>query len=111
VFTISTTDSTIHPIILTWMDEAVCKNKTSLFFPKLAERPEARKRREAEAKLICAQCPVKIQCRDYARSNHEFGVWGGESEIDREKLGYSLPPKYISKTRKTHQLQQKYDII
>ena len=101
----STTDSTIHPVILTWMEKAICKNKGSLFFPPLSERPQARKRRETEAKLICAQCPVKIECRDYARSSGEYGVWGGESEIDREKLGYALPPKYISKTRKNHQLK------
>ena len=107
----STTDSTIHPVILTWMDKAICKNKSSLSFPPLSERPQARKKRETEAKLICAQCPVKIECRDYARSNGEYGVWGEESEMDREKLGYALPPKYVARSRKVRQLQQKDDII
>lgn len=107
----STTNSNSYPIILEWMDNAICKNKASLFFPPLSERPQARKRRETEAKMICAQCPVMIQCRDHARTNHEFGVWGGESEMDREKLGYALPPKYVARSRKARQLQQNDDII
>lgn len=107
----STTNSNIYPVILTWMEKAICKNKTHLFFPKLAERPQARQRREAEAKVFCAQCPVKIECRDYARNSGEYGIWGGESEMDREKLGYALPPKYVARSRKTRQLKQTNDII
>ena len=107
----STTNSNIYPVILQWMDDAACKNKTSLFFPALAERPQTRKRRETEAKLICAQCPVIIRCRDYARNTREYGVWGGESDIDRELLGYPLPTIYVARSRKTRQLLQKNDII
>lgn len=107
----STTDSTIQPVILTWMQKAICKNKTHLFFPKSAERPQARQRREAEAKVFCAQCPVKIECRDHARNSGEYGIWGGESEMDREKLGYALPPKYVARSRKLRQLQKNDDII
>jgi len=107
----STTNSNIYPVILEWMDEAICKNKTPLFFPPLSERPQARKRRETEAKLICAQCPVMIQCRDHARNAREYGVWGGESEMDRELLGYPLSTMYVSRSRKARQLKQNNDII
>lgn len=32
----------------------------------------------AEAQLICAGCPVKIECLEVALSEgHEWGVWGG----------------------------------
>ena len=102
---------TNYPIPLDWMDKAICKNSSSLFFPPLSERPQARKKRETEAKLICVQCPVKFECRDHARKNGEYGVWGGESEMDRERLGYLLPLKYVARARKARQLQQNNDII
>jgi WhiB family redox-sensing transcriptional regulator len=105
----STTNSNTYPIILEWMDQAICKNKTLLFFPTLGERPQTRKKRETEAKLICAQCPVMIQCRDHARNAREYGVWGGESEMDRELLGYPLSTMYVSRSRKARQLKLNSD--
>jgi WhiB family redox-sensing transcriptional regulator len=73
-----------------WMNEAACKGLTHLFFPPPAERPQARDRREAAAKLVCRECAVNSMCRDYARSNHEYGFWGGESEDERHAAGYRL---------------------
>ena len=37
-----------------WMNQAACKGLTHLFFPPPAERPQARDRREAAAKSVCA---------------------------------------------------------
>ena len=73
-----------------WTVEAGCKGRTSLFFPPLAERPQARERREAQARVICETCPVLIECRDTARLNHEYGFWGGESEEERHLAGYTV---------------------
>ena len=38
-----------------WMRDAACKGLTHLFFPSPAERPQARERREATARQVCAQ--------------------------------------------------------
>ena len=73
-----------------WMDEAACKGRTPLFFPPKAERPQARERREAKARRLCMSCPVIDQCRTYARENHEYGYWAGESEEQRHLLGYTV---------------------
>lgn len=73
-----------------WTEHAVCKGRTNLFFPPRAERPQARMRREAQARLICSTCPVQIQCQEFARANHEYGFWGGESEEDRHLAGYTV---------------------
>lgn len=73
-----------------WMSEAACKGLNHLFFPSPAERPQARERREATARLVCASCSVRTPCREFARVNHEYGFWGGESEDERHAAGYRL---------------------
>ena len=73
-----------------WMAQAACKGLTHLFFPSPAERPQARERREAAARQVCRVCPVRPTCRDFARMQHEYGFWGGESEDERHAAGYRL---------------------
>ena len=73
-----------------WVVDAACKGQTHLFFPPLAERPQARVRREAQARLLCASCPVELQCRGFARTNREYGLWGGESEEERHLAGFTV---------------------
>ena len=76
---------------VSWKNFAICHGKTHLFFPKLSERPQARARREALASTMCRVCPVAKQCRDFGRENREYGLWGGENEIDRHLAGFILP--------------------
>ncbi len=41
----------------------------------------------AEAKAVCAHCPVRTACLQFALStNQEFGVWGGKDEDERRSL-------------------------
>jgi WhiB family redox-sensing transcriptional regulator len=75
---------------IAWMEHAVCKGRTPLFFAPKAERPQARARREAQARKLCMVCTVQSQCRSFARENHEYGYWGGESEEDRHLAGYTV---------------------
>jgi WhiB family transcriptional regulator, redox-sensing transcriptional regulator len=74
-----------------WMDFAACRGRSKLFFPPLAERPQARVKREAKAQAICDTCPVQAPCRTYAREHREYGYWGGESEEQRTQAGFSVP--------------------
>lgn len=71
-----------------WFDEAICKGQTDLFYQDYNERPQARIKREQKALAICRQCPVIAQCRQYGRDNGEYGIWGGETEDERYRLGY-----------------------
>ena len=73
-----------------WMDVGACRGMTHLFFPTTAERPQARERRESMDRMVCASCDVKDMCRTFARDNHEYGLWGGESEDERHQAGYRL---------------------
>jgi WhiB family redox-sensing transcriptional regulator len=83
-----------------WMEHGRCAGKTHLFFPPLAERPQARVRREAKAARICAECPVLVECRLFARLNREHGFWGGESEEERIAAGYALPAPIGGRSRR-----------
>lgn len=45
-----------------------------------------------EAKKICAVCPVRNECLQYALENREvWGVWGGLSEFERKQLRKRKP--------------------
>lgn len=40
----------------------------------------------ATAKAVCATCPVRAECLDWAMQYDEVGVWGGTGEADRRSL-------------------------
>jgi Transcription factor WhiB len=52
-----------------WQDRAACGSDPESFFdPKRAD----------QALAICARCPVRKPCADFAEANDEqFGIWGG----------------------------------
>ena len=82
-----------------WKAYAACKGQTRLFFPPKSERPEARERREAKARRLCAMCTVAATCRDFARAHREYGYWGGESEEDRHLAGFTVSAPIGIRTR------------
>lgn len=72
-----------------WQDKAACRGPhTSLFFPPSHfERKDDKEAREAQAKSICATCPVRKPCLSYAMRIHEqHGIWGGLNEVERRSL-------------------------
>lgn len=87
---------------LRWMDDAICKGRTHLFFPPKAERPQARVRREAQARKLCASCPVQETCQSFARDNREYGYWGGESEEERHLAGFTVAAPIGVRSRRLH---------
>jgi len=64
----------------TWMLEARCLDADpEAFFPEKGGSTR-------EAKRICAACPVRDECLDYAlRHDERFGIWGGLSERERRR--------------------------
>lgn len=65
------------------MDDARCVEvDPELFFPELDSLW-----RIAAAKKICAGCPVKIDCLEYALANKfKEGIYGGTSPTERHRL-------------------------
>lgn len=43
---------------------------------------------EAEAaKRVCARCPIRLACLDYAlEHNEQWGIWGGLDHLERRKM-------------------------
>jgi WhiB family redox-sensing transcriptional regulator len=65
------------------MDDAACATTDpELWFPELDSLW-----RVTQAKRICEQCPVKIECLEYAiRNKFKDGIWGGLSPTERHRL-------------------------
>lgn len=69
-----------------WRHDAACRDEDpELFFPVSEVGPGARQ--TAEAKAVCARCPVRTRCLDYALDNGlDFGIFGGTTETERRNL-------------------------
>ena len=63
-----------------WQQQALCHGMTAMFFPTRGE--DAR-----PARAICAGCPVKTECLDFAIDGGDHhGVFGGTSERERRTM-------------------------
>ncbi len=64
-----------------WATRAACRGlDPDLFFPERGEPTR-------EARTVCNQCPVRVDCLNYALDNNErFGMWGGLSERQRRRI-------------------------
>lgn len=82
-----------------WMKKSKCRGASDIFLAPFAERPEARVRRELQARQICAGCAVIDACRDYARNNRESGFWGGENEYERAQAGFAPVAPIVGRQR------------
>lgn len=65
----------------TWMASVKCRDvNPALFFPSDGSGVRA-------AQRICAVCPMKLPCLEYALDNRiDGGVWGGTSERERRRI-------------------------
>ena len=64
-----------------WMAEGSCREVSpATFFPSDGVGVET-------ARKICATCPMKSPCLEYAlRHRIDHGVWGGASERERRRI-------------------------
>jgi WhiB family redox-sensing transcriptional regulator len=72
-----------------WQVKASCRGpQAAVFFPPTSlERKDEKEERETRAKAICATCPVRKPCLEYAiRIREPHGIWGGLNELERKQL-------------------------
>ena len=69
-----------------WRNQAVCRDTDpELFFP-IGTTGQALLQID-RAKEVCCECPVKVNCLDFAiATNQDSGVWGGTSEEERRDI-------------------------
>jgi len=64
-----------------WRQQAACHGTDlNLFYPERGQSA-------GPARQVCAQCPVRQPCLEYALSNRiTHGIWGGLTERERRPL-------------------------
>ncbi|WP_435884853.1 WhiB family transcriptional regulator [Streptomyces chartreusis] len=69
-----------------WRDQAACNNEDpELFFPTAFT--QGWKTQTKQAKAVCASCPVRTTCLEWAlETGQHSGVWGGMSAGERRGL-------------------------
>jgi WhiB family redox-sensing transcriptional regulator len=68
---------------LSWREFARCRGVDPEVFYPVSDDEEAAE----EAKSICALCPVREPCLEFALSTREKnGVWGGLTERERRRV-------------------------
>ncbi len=70
-----------YPEAPPWKEDAACRGTDpDVFFPSRGEDLVV-------ARAVCAGCPVRGECLDFALAHNEkFGVWGGLSERERRRV-------------------------
>lgn len=68
----------VDPMDFSWQELSLCAGLGAAQ-PRLAEifHDDKDDRLKAQAKEICAVCPVKDICLEEGIRNKEYGVWGG----------------------------------
>ncbi|MEU9760261.1 WhiB family transcriptional regulator [Streptomyces sp. NPDC047987] len=68
-----------------------CHGRGDLFVHPFLSTPT--KAAVAEAKALCAQCPIRQACADHAiRCGETDGIWGGLTPAERAKRARPRPP-------------------
>lgn len=69
-----------------WSKASCLNADPELFF---IERYETNK--HGKAKQICASCPIKVECLQYAlKYSMNYGIWGGTAPKERFRLKKTL---------------------
>lgn len=71
-----------------WMKFARCRkvdiSDVDFFFDGQGYAANVNARR---CRAICAECPVRSQCLEFAlRNNEQFGIWGGKTKSERDQI-------------------------
>ena len=84
-----------HATDADWWEDALCaQTDPDAFFPEWGSN-------SADAKRVCTDCDVQAQCLAYALANNEgFGVWGGLSTNERNRLKKAKNNKAPTRSRK-----------
>lgn len=78
-----------------WFPEAVCRIEPA--------KTEFIKKSKS-VKQYCEECPVKGECLEYAILYSEHGVWGGTTDVERERVIEGSPRLVLILTQEAQKL-------
>ena len=84
--------------LIPWREQAACRDvDPDVFFPAGVEGGRPRAGEELLPPVewrtpiaVCADCPVRSACLDYALRHEDQGVWGGTTPRQRERMRRAL---------------------
>ena len=70
---------------MTFDEQALCRGvDPEVFFPTARPNTVIYERELAQAKAVCAVCPVRAECLEWAvETGQDYGVWGGLDPAER----------------------------
>lgn len=75
-----------------WMAEGACLGADpEAWFPEVRHTDEHRR-----ALAVCARCPVRHECFQYAMDHKLLGIWGGTTHHQRRELRELRRPRKAS---------------
>ncbi|MCF2532077.1 WhiB family transcriptional regulator [Yinghuangia soli] len=78
---------------MTWMAAAACRGSDPAMFQDTDAAPQDGDSGHAAALRVCAACPVRARCLDWALSTRQpQGIWGGRTTADRLALLRAAQP-------------------
>jgi WhiB family redox-sensing transcriptional regulator len=82
-----------------WASRGAClSGDPDLFFPITSSGPSPPQ--IAQAKAVCARCPVRIKCLSYAlNTGQNTGVWGGTTPEERREIRAHTTSSTASRVR------------
>jgi hypothetical protein len=90
-----------------WLDDAACTlDDHRLLDPIVGAKPTPLELQDRQrgAQVLCADCPVRVQCATWADAHIQPGVWGGAL---RYRAGNS---RYVSLPLTPQAVPSKYDL-
>jgi hypothetical protein len=67
--------------------DAACRGvDPELFFPVAEPGTPVYRRQVLQAKAVCAGCPVRAECLEFALAKLPYGIAGGLTEVERRAL-------------------------
>lgn len=80
-----------------WFPYADKKDENALDKSTFAERYRQARFDTDMAKKICNECPVMVECLNYALHHESYGIWGGLTERERQTMRRIRSVKMVTK--------------
>lgn len=70
-----------------------------IFYPEIKNQIDSQEAAYV-ARVVCKDCPLKMECLEWALHHEKYGIWGGTTDTQRKELRVKMKiaycdPQYI----------------